>query len=144
MKTLVVAGQEPMATTALGPQDLVVDGLDGVDGVVGDGAGDAENVGVARAAFKTHAQLLRVVARGEAGDQLDVAAVATARVHMEEPGAVAAGVAHQFVPELHSLPHLIDVEQAGPDAGSEDERDQQDDGGFQEEWLLWLRVGSWR
>jgi hypothetical protein len=34
MKTLVVAGQEPMATTALGPQHLVVDGLDGVDGVL--------------------------------------------------------------------------------------------------------------
>ena len=53
----------------LGPADLAVDGLDGVHRVVGDRAGDAENVGVARAAFKAHAQLLGVVARREAGDQ---------------------------------------------------------------------------
>ncbi len=106
--------------TALGPQHLVVDGLDGVDRVVGYGAGDAENVGVTRAAFKAHAQLLGVIARRKAGDEFDVAAVATARVHVKEPGAAAAGVAHQFIPELHGRTPVSMCEHARPDAGCED------------------------
>src|ERR1035438_9173321 len=79
----------------LWPAYLAVDGLDGLNGVVGDRAGDAQNIGVARAASKTPSQLLGVVTRGEAGHQFDVAPVATAGVHMEEPGAAAAAGAHQ-------------------------------------------------
>src|ERR1019366_9301331 len=88
----------------LGPVDLPVDCLDGVDRVFGDRAGDAKNVSVPRATFQAHAQLLGVVARRERGHDLDVAAVATARVHVNEPWAVAAAIAHQFIPELHGLP----------------------------------------
>src|SRR5208283_132630 len=59
------------------------------------------------AAFKAHAQLLGVITRGEAGDQLNVTAVATAPVHVEEPGTATAGVAHQSIPEIHSCPQWI-------------------------------------
>jgi len=77
-----------------GSVDLPVDGLDGLDGVVGDRACDAENIGVPRRAFEAHTELLGVVTRREAGNDLDVATVATARVHMEEPWAAAPAVAH--------------------------------------------------
>src|SRR5208283_3965195 len=85
----------------LGSADLVVNRLHSVDGFVGDRAGDHENVGVAGAALQKNAQLLGVVTRRERGNDFNVAAVATAGVHVEEPGALAARGTHQALPELH-------------------------------------------
>ena len=93
----------------LGSANLTVHGLDGADRILCDGTGDAQNVGVAWATFETHAELLGIVARGETGDDFNVAAVATARVHVEDPWTAAPAIAYQSIPELHGVITFISI-----------------------------------
>ena len=71
-------------------------------GLLGDGAGDHDDVRVAGGARQLEAQALRVIAGGQHADQLDVAAVAGAGVDMEEPGGLAGALFDQFLKHTHS------------------------------------------
>ena len=64
----------------------MVDVADDVAALLVDGAGDQEDIGMLGIAGVDHAQAFHVVQRRQAGEHLDVAAVAARSVVVDDPG----------------------------------------------------------
>src|SRR5579872_1552871 len=65
---------------------------------------DTEDIGMPRTALQQNPKLLGVVTGRESRDEFNIAAIATAGVHMEDPWAATAARAQKASPEFHGRP----------------------------------------
>ena len=112
-----------------------------LDGVVGDRAGDAENVGVARAAFQAHAQLLGVVTRREAGHQSQCRSRCNCPSSCERAMGCGGGSSTSIDSRDSWSPSKQHLQRVRPDAASQQQHHQHNDHGLQQERLL-IRCGG--
>ena len=67
---------------------LAIDADEALTSLARDRAGAKQNIGVARAGLQLDAEALEVIARGERGEDLDVASVARTAVKVQHPGRI--------------------------------------------------------